>query len=368
MPSPLAFLRQTRQPTPSQFLAAHPGCWIQYYDDTPTKDPAKALSARAFDLAVARRKQVEKCAVCFSLQAFGAARTKEGLLCFRNMGVDVDLIPAARRGILSTAEVDRQKDEYLSRRLLPFPLTPHWLVETKHGFHAIFRIHPQRTPKGVSDAMTLNGRLVRALGGDENAALLIQVLRVPGTLQFKDPKHPFLCRLLLDNSQAIAPYGLDAVRGVLDPWDVFHGGRGTEAKAGEREASGEQPFRSHDGLRSVPEGRRNCAAASLVGGILGRLPEYLWETAGWGGLEEWNRRNAVPLPERELRSVFESIARRERAGRRQGVRCTCGDFGARVVVRVDVHVGTGRQTNTCPGESDGDGPRKASVPPPHESC
>lgn len=38
------------------------------------------------------------------------------------------------------------------------------------------------------------------------------------------------------------------------------------------------------GLAGVPEGERNVTATSLVGKIVGRLPEDLWETAGWGGL------------------------------------------------------------------------------------
>src|SRR5439155_14050011 len=78
--------------------------------------------------------------------------------------------------------------------------------------------------------------------------------------------------------------------------------------------------RWREGLAGVPEGLRNATAASLAGKILGRLPEELWETAGWGGLKEWNGRNAGPLPERELRSVFESIARRERMKRLRGRR------------------------------------------------
>ena len=73
----------------------HPGCFIQYFDDTPAKDPAKALSADRFVLAVARHKQLTRCSVCYSLQAFQGRRTKDGLLCYRNMGVDVDLAPPA---------------------------------------------------------------------------------------------------------------------------------------------------------------------------------------------------------------------------------------------------------------------------------
>jgi hypothetical protein len=69
------------------------------------------------------------------------------------------------------------------------------------------------------------------------------------------------------------------------------------------------------GRAGVPEGQRNTTAASVIGIILCRLPVALWETAGWGGLKEWNGRNNVPLPERELRAVYDSIARREHAKR-----------------------------------------------------
>src|SRR5207237_6761818 len=100
-----------------------------------------------------------------------------------------------------------------------------------------------------------------------------------------------------------------------DAWDVFHESEKEDRSlpstsgADATQESSQQP----NGLGGVPEGRRNATAAAIVGGILGRLPEYLWETAGWGGLKEWNQRNCVPRPERELRSVYQSIARRERA-------------------------------------------------------
>ncbi len=334
----LATLRQTPQPTPAKFLAAQPGCWIQYYDDTAAKNPARALSARSFDFGTARRKQRARCAVGFSLQAFGTSRTKEGFLCFRNLGVDIDPFTAIKRRRLSSEEIDRWKEEYLNQRLLPFPLKPHWLIETRHGFHAIFRVQPQRSEAGVREAVALNHRLVSLLGGDENAVHLTQVLRVPCTLQFKEPSHPFLCRLLLDNASTIPPYDLTTVRSVLDAWDVLHrvwrreGPGRTTKDAG----MGEQPSWRQNVLDGVPEGRRNAAAASIVGGILGRLPEYLWETAGWGGLKEWNQRNVVPLPERELRSVFLNIARREHAKRQRSALKPAGQTPANILVRVAV--------------------------------
>ncbi len=300
--------------TARQFLAAHPGSWIQYYDDTPAKNPAKALSARTFDPGLARRKQREMCAVAFSLQPFGESRTRNHLLCFRTLGVDVDLVPPPARQVLSPVAIDARKEAYLHRFLAPFPLKPHWVVETRHGFHLLFRVQPQREPKSVADAEAVNHHLVRALKGDPHALLPTQLLRVPGSLQFKVPSDPFLCRLLLDNSSVIPPYPLAvvcdvlAVRGLTTP-DVANA------------SSAQQPNipRWRQGLAGVGEGQRNGTATSLTGKILGRLPEELWETAGWGGLKEWNGRNPVRLPERELRSVFESIARRESAKRQRAV-------------------------------------------------
>lgn len=305
----LTALRQNApRMTATKFLQAHPGSWIQYYDDTPAKNPVKALSARSFDPALARRKQCERCAVAFSLQPFGESRTKDQLLCFRTLGVDVDLVAPPARATLPGEMIDARKEQYLRSDLAPFPLRPHWLVETRHGFHLLFRIQPQREPKNVARCLELQLRLVAALKGDRNAVLLTQLLRVPGTLQFKVPDHPFLCRLLVDNAATIPPYPLGVVQGAL-----------SAAIPASRQAPGEgvpqAPRRWQRGLGGAEEGERNLTAASLAGKLLGRLPEELWETGGWGGLKEWNRRNPTPLHERELRVVFESIARREHVRR-----------------------------------------------------
>jgi len=313
MTNHLNVLRRRPQPTPSQFVAHQPGCFIQYFDDTPARDPAKALSARSFDLETAQRKQREHCSVCFSLQVFGAARTKEHLLCYRNIGADIDLVSAEDRHRLTLEQIDQRKEKYLERRLFAFQLKPHWLIETRHGFHAIFRVQPQRSEQGIRDAAILNARLVHTLGGDRNATSLTQVMRVPGMYQYKIPHEPFLCRLLMDNSATIVPYSLGAIRSAVSAWEERHG---FVQRADAERPSPHVAIGWRNGIAGVAVGQRNTAAAALIGGILGRLPEYLWDAAGWGGLKEWNLHNAVPLPERELRSVFASIARRERAKRK----------------------------------------------------
>lgn len=296
----LAALRATAPAiTPERFLRYHPGCFIQYFDDTPAKNPAMALSADRFDPEVAAGKQAAGCSVCYSLQAFQRTRTKAGLLCHRNLGVDVDLG--------HHADVDLAKQAYLADVLSRFPLGPHWLTETAHGFHLVYRVAPARDPAAVARGEALNHRLVRALLGDENAASLTQVFRVPGTLQFKDPSHPYRCRLLLDLSGSTLPYAHDRVDDVLTAWEVMSSPVHAPAETFPRPSR-----RWREGLNGVAEGQRNSVAASLIGRIVARLPVDLWATAGWGGLKEWNARNASLLPEHELRAVYDSITRRER--------------------------------------------------------
>jgi hypothetical protein len=258
----LTNLRDTPQPSPGRFLAAHPGCWVQYDDDTGANDAGKALSVRSFDPAVAERKQRERCGVCYSLQAFGTSHTKDGFLCFRNLGVDVNLVLPPERATLTTADVDRRKGEYLEECLLAFPLKPHWVVEIANGFHIVFRVQPIREAEGVRDALAVNLRLVRALRGDEDAVRLTQILRVPGTFQFNNPQHPFFCLLLLDNACRIAPYHLDAVGKVIDTRESFHGpGEGSLSEGQPNVQRAERPITALDG-GELKEGVWQAVSAS----------------------------------------------------------------------------------------------------------
>lgn len=62
----------------------------------------------------------------------------------------------------------------------------------------------------------------------------------------------------------------------------------------------------------VLEGARNDTAASYTGKLLHDLSPELWASAGWAGLKEWNETCArPPLPEKELRQVFQSIAQKQ---------------------------------------------------------
>ncbi len=343
-------LREQAPPvTPARFLAYHPGCWIQYYDDTEAKNPAKALSTPLFSPAYAAGKQRDRCAVCFSLQAFRDSRSKETITSFRNLGVDVDLIPREDRGTRDAAATDRAKEEYLKRQLLPFPLRPHWVIETQHGFHVIFRVQPQSEAAGIAAGEAVNNLLVQALHGDPCARLLTQVLRVPGFYQFKEPNHPFLCRLLIENVGAIEPYAIEEVRRLLTGGHDGRGDTGAGRSAGYSRVTGKsEPKRWQAGLDGVAAGQRNDTAASLAGKLLAELPPQLWDTAGWGGLKEWNQRNPVPLSENELRAIFSSIAKREHGHRAPNAQKAQGQVEAesRTLRQADQLVSLARSSGT----------------------
>jgi len=64
-------------------------------------------------------------------------------------------------------------------------------------------------------------------------------------------------------------------------------------------------------LRGVPKSMRNESAAKIVGKLLSHIPQEEWQTTAWEFLTGWNLKNTPPLEEKELRTVFESITKRE---------------------------------------------------------
>ncbi|OGC91817.1 hypothetical protein A2876_04625 [Candidatus Amesbacteria bacterium RIFCSPHIGHO2_01_FULL_48_32b] len=68
---------------------------------------------------------------------------------------------------------------------------------------------------------------------------------------------------------------------------------------------------SAEKLDGVGEGRRNETAASVVGKLIATFPRSEWGTEVWKLSLLWNKENNPPLPETELRQVFDSICQRE---------------------------------------------------------
>jgi hypothetical protein len=68
----------------------------------------------------------------------------------------------------------------------------------------------------------------------------------------------------------------------------------------------------------VAEGERNDTATRIIGKILRETPEEEWKERAWKEFCEWNSEKCLPpLGQKELRGIFESIAKREKGQRRE---------------------------------------------------
>lgn len=128
--------------------------------------------------------------------------------------------------------------------------------------------------------------LAHYFGGDLNACDASRVLRLPGTLNFKN-KPPILCKVLemIPNNQY-----------QIDDFEILPSGEGSKPPV--------QKEWVDDLLKGVSKGERNSVATRLAGRYIAKGLS-LEETIAI--LTQWNSKNKPPLPGSELRSVVESV-------------------------------------------------------------
>jgi hypothetical protein len=246
--------------------------------------------------------------VFFSPNAFDGLRRAGNLKRIQAAFADLDL--AGPDSMRTRQNLDERLRQGLEA-LVAFPLPPHVVVRTRNGLQAVWRVEPLSPADGLALFGEVEDLLVSRFGADPAAKDVTRVLRLPGFLHLKDPNSPFLCQTLVDRLTD-APYRLAELRDALRPGSA-------EPATRSRKADSAQPKAEHgeSDLGGVAEGRRNGAAARVAGRLLAGLKADLWETSGWGGLKQWNSRNRPPLPEAELRGVFDRIAGLERGKRGQ---------------------------------------------------
>lgn len=304
----LQALRQaTVQLAPEQFLSHFPDCFIQYiYDEDNDEEKQKpenknkALSTPHFDPLKMRQKQREGCGGFFSPNPFADARKIE-----KSLGVQAGYLDGdcAKEGDGTSVEVIAERKMEMYRALTAFRLRPHSIIDTKNGLHPIWKFKRMTGAEATTLFDEMEETLIHLFGADKGAKDITRVLRLPGSDHLKDPQHPYACTLILNELER-EPYDLEEFVVALRVLDVFR----VEEAPVQAEAK-EKLWES--GADGANKGSRNATAASITGKILGKLPQKLWETVGWGGLKEWNARNKPPIPKSELRSVFESIAKCE---------------------------------------------------------
>ena len=199
--------RETPPVDPADFLVAFPSFVLQYLDDSPRRDPGKALTVTRYSPDVAVRKQAEGCGVYFTPNAFDGRRRIERLLKIQAVYLDLDV--AKERDSLPIGTINERKARALLDLLAAEP-RPHAVIETKNGLQPIWRVETA----GVRDAVRLfretMATLLRRFGGDPGAKDAARVLRLPGSLHLKDPARPFRCGLVWNELDA-APHDLQSV-------------------------------------------------------------------------------------------------------------------------------------------------------------
>lgn len=145
------------------------------------------------------------------------------------------------------------KDEALAR-LRDFPLSPTIIINSGYGFHVYWRFRePEQIsePGDVAKIESYLKALANALNADPKSAELARVLRIPGTLNHRDPINPLPVQIVQINSElAYNLSDFDAYLNIETSEDI------PKAKAIDWIA---------DDLANLSEGNRNSTFASIVG-------------------------------------------------------------------------------------------------------
>lgn len=165
-------------------------------------------------------------------------------------------------------------------------LKPTALVESSPGrFHCSWRLTDSIPPEIAEE---LNKRIALATGADPSGFDLTQLLRVPGTTNYKYPEHPTVQLRSLDGKRSYIPAELDEILPKLE----------------ENQRNGHHAPPVGEKIR---EGARNEQLISLAGTMRRRGMEE--EEIAAALLVTNKRRCDPPLPEREVLTIAASAIR-----------------------------------------------------------
>jgi hypothetical protein len=170
---------------------------LRFFSDTKTKSIVKKVFTQ-YDSenyhSVIQRMQDLGCGAFFTVnQTNGRGAMSEDIMSVRSYYLDFDNVPDKDSALLA---------------LLDAKLQPSAIVETKSGFHAYWYAS-QPLPVDKVMYRRIQSGLVAAFrdhGSDESAKDLARVLRLPNTLHLKDPKNPFLIRIIHQKTARLVPY------------------------------------------------------------------------------------------------------------------------------------------------------------------
>lgn len=215
-PNPFPMLPDPTDPSwqpVSQFLLSFHGSIFCLIPDADSVKHLPVTHTTVIDPA----KQVEGYGIFYSVNGFtqsgnGLKRTLQSLTTVNAFYVDIDY-PKEIRGLINESDPDSLRELYIFKRdtleslseLSMEGMGPSYIIETKNGYHAIWCLEAPIVYADLPDQKKMNLQagyvrieqaIIRRFNGDSNAHDLTRVLRLPNTWHIKNPKHPFLTKIV----------------------------------------------------------------------------------------------------------------------------------------------------------------------------
>lgn len=168
------------------------------------------------------------------------------------------------------------------------PLFIYQVVDSGHGYHIYVAIEHTTD---IDRWNSVTKQLVEIFGADEKAALSTQIIRAPGSLNWKDTDHPLSVNAVFSNN--CKRYSLSKLERLIEQSKKpLKYGKYVDQK----------PCISNM-LKGVEKGYRNFAMGRLI---------YDFKIKGYSKdetfkfLNEWNKKNEPPKPDSEFKVEFEN--------------------------------------------------------------
>ena len=219
--------------------------------------------------------------VCINATNF-KRRTKENIVEVRCYSADLDGAPL--------------------ENIKLFGLAPNIITETSRGRYGVF-YNIADAPLDAEHFKQTQQSLAKLFGSDPSVCDLPRVMRLPGFPHQKDPRRPFVTRIVAAIDDTTRVYAEAEFQQALTK---ALAAREPRALLVDRLAAGLSMPRP-DFSAGYSEGQRNNECARRAGSCLAR---GMTEEEALAECLRWNEKNTPPLAESEVRATVASIARR----------------------------------------------------------
>lgn len=209
----LSKLKTELNPKQKRFLSCFPNTLFCYIPDYSKDAPV----IHGQDLVLSR--QQEGYGIFFTVNGFtGGKRTSENLTNLNAFFCDIDYPNKTDR---TPAKLRQYKQEILMEMVSDELPIPTYIVETKNGFHVYWmfeeplylsNMNPEQQNQVRIQYRDVEEAILKRFDGDPGAKDVARVLRVPGTYHQKDPKDPFLCKIVHEATGGECVYTFEYIR------------------------------------------------------------------------------------------------------------------------------------------------------------